>query len=123
MAIPENIRKIRLILGIKQEVVAQALGIRQSTYTKMETGMIKVGEDKLLEIASALGVSEDVIRDLDKHLVFIHNIEPQNGGSLQAQVNYHSNLGKIERTHFEARIHQLEKENEFLKTLIEERLK
>ena len=123
MSLPDNIRKVRLILGFKQDTIAKALGIRQSTYTKMETGMIKVGEDKLTEIASALGVSEEVIKDLDKHLVFIHNIETQNGGNLQEQVNYYASMNEMERTHYEARINQLEEENKFLKKLIEERLK
>jgi transcriptional regulator with XRE-family HTH domain len=123
MSLPQNIRKVRLILGLKQETVAKALGIRQSTYTKMETGMIKVGEDKLAEIADALGVSEEVIKDLDKHLVFIHNIETQNGGNLQEQVNYYASMNEMERTHYEARINQLEEENKFLKKLIEERLR
>ncbi|WP_373550683.1 helix-turn-helix domain-containing protein [Haliscomenobacter sp.] len=122
MSLPENIRKVRLILGLKQDAVAKALGIRQSTYTKFETGMIKVGEDKLAEIANALGVSEEVIKDLDKHLVFIHNIETQNGGNLQEQVNYYASMNEMERTHYEARIDQLEDENKFLKKLIEERL-
>lgn len=122
MALPENIRKVRLILCLKQDAVAKALGIRQSTYTKMETGMIKIGEEKLAEIADALGVSEEVIKDLDKHLVFIHNIETQNGGNLQEQVNYYASMNEMERTHYEARINQLEEENKFLKKLIEERL-
>lgn len=123
MSLPENIRKVRLILGIKQDAVAKALGIRQSTYTKFETGMIKVGEDKLAEIANALGISEEVIKDLDKHLVFIHNIETQNGGNLQEQINYYASMNEMERTHYEARINQLEDENKFLKKLIEERLR
>ena len=123
MSFPENILKVRLLLGIKQDAVAKALGIKQSTYSKMETGMIKVGENKLAEIADALGVSEEVIKDLDKHLVFIHNIETQNGGNLQEQVNYYASMNEMERTHFEARISQLEEENKFLKKLIEERLR
>lgn len=123
MSLPENILKIRLLLGIKQDVVAKALGIKQSTYSKMETGMIKIGEEKLAEIADALGVSEEVIKDLDKHLVFIHNIETQNGGNLQQQVNYYASMNEMERTHYEARIKQLEDENKFLKKLIEERLR
>ena len=123
MSLPENIRKVRLLLGIKQDVVAQTLGIKQSTYSKMETGMIKIGEDKLAEIADALGVTEEVIKDLDKHHIFINNIETQNGGNLQEQVNYYASMNEMERTHYEARINQLEEENKFLKKLIEERLK
>lgn len=124
MSLPENILKVRLLLGIKQDAVAKALGIKQSTYSKMETGMIKVGENKLAEIADALGVSEEVIKDLDQHLVFIHNIETQNGGgNLQEQVNYYASMNEMERTHYEARINQLEEENKFLKKLIEERLR
>lgn len=123
MSLPENVLKVRLLLGVKQDAVAKTLGIKQSTYSKMETGMIKIGEEKLAEIADALGISEEVIRDLDKHLVFIHNIETQNGGNLQEQVNYYTSMNEMERTHYEARINQLEEENKFLKKLIEERLR
>ena len=63
-----------------------------------------------------------MIKDLDKHLVFIHNIETQNGGNLQEQFNYYASMNEMERTHYEARISQLEEENKFLKKLIEERL-
>ena len=123
MSLPENIRKVRLLLGLKQDAVAQTLGIKQAAYSKIETGMTKIGEDKLAEIVNALGVHEEVIKDLDKHHVFIHNIKTQNGGNLQEQANYYASMSDVERTHYEARITQLEDENKFLKKLIEERLR
>jgi len=123
MSLPENVLKVRLLLGVKQDAIAKTLGIKQSTYSKRETGMINIGKDKLAEIADALGVREDVIKDLDKHLLFIHHIETKNGGNLQEQVNYYASMNEMERTHYEARISQLEEENKFLKKLIEERLK
>jgi transcriptional regulator with XRE-family HTH domain len=121
MELPEKVRMVRIIKGLKQDTVARSRGIQQSTYNRMEKGTLRISEEKLAEIAEAIGVDEELIRDIDKHLVFIHNIETQNGGNPQYHVSY--SISEKEQELYEARIKQLEEENRFLKKLIEERLK
>ena len=59
-----NLQRIRVYLGMKQEALAADLGISQQEISKIEKQ--DEIEDKLLtQIATALGVSAEVIRDFD----------------------------------------------------------
>ena len=61
--IGENIQKRRIKLGLSQEDFAQKSGVKYTTLTKIETGVIKKPSVVLVaKIAKALGVSiEDLL--------------------------------------------------------------
>ena len=62
--ISENIKKRRTKLGLSQENFAQKSGVKYTTLTKIETGVIKKPSVVLVaKIAKALGVSiEDLLK-------------------------------------------------------------
>ena len=62
--IGENIKKRRTKLGLSQEDFAQKSGVKYTTLTKIESGVIKTPSVLMMEkIAKALGVSiEDLIK-------------------------------------------------------------
>lgn len=56
--IGENIKKRRTKLGLSQEDFAQKSGVKYTTLTKIESGVIKTPSVLMMEkIAKALGVS------------------------------------------------------------------
>ena len=57
-SIGENIKKRRTKLGLSQEDFAQKSGVKYTTLTKIETGVIKTPSVAIVaKIAKALGVS------------------------------------------------------------------
>ncbi|MBN8852775.1 MAG: hypothetical protein BGO55_03380 [Sphingobacteriales bacterium 50-39] len=58
--IGRNIRAIRLLQGMKQEVFAQKMGISQQNISKLE-GKMNVSSSKLEAVAKVLGVSVEAI--------------------------------------------------------------
>ena len=62
--IGENIKKRRAKLGLSQEDFAQKSGVKYTTLTKIESGIIKTPSVLMVEkIAKALGVSiEDLLK-------------------------------------------------------------
>ncbi len=62
--IGENIKKRRTKLGLSQEDFAQKSGVKYTTLTKIESGVIKTPSVIMVEkIAKALGVSiEDLLK-------------------------------------------------------------
>ena len=62
--IGENIKKRRTKLGLSQEDFAQKSGVKYTTLTKIESGVIKTPSVLMVEkIAKALGVSiEELIK-------------------------------------------------------------
>jgi len=62
--IGENIKKHRTKLGLSQEIFAQKSGVKYTSLTKIESGVIKTPSVLMVaKIAKALGVSiEDLIK-------------------------------------------------------------
>ena len=62
--IGKNIKKRRTKLGLSQEDFAQKSGVKYTTLTKIESGVIKTPSVLMMEkIAKALGVSiEDLLK-------------------------------------------------------------
>lgn len=55
--LPElHIRAVRKERGVSQRELARALGVAQSTLSRMERGERRVSVDRLIAIARALGV-------------------------------------------------------------------
>ncbi|MHB1105925.1 MAG: helix-turn-helix domain-containing protein [Lutibacter sp.] len=65
--IGRKISRIRELRGMKQEALADALGISQQAVSKIEQSE-KVEDDKLKEIANALGVTKEAIENFSEEL-------------------------------------------------------
>ncbi|MFB9079642.1 helix-turn-helix domain-containing protein [Flavobacterium procerum] len=66
--IGRNINRIRELKGIKQEALALAIGVSQQTISNLEASE-NIDEEKLLEIAKALEVSVEAIKNFSEENV------------------------------------------------------
>ncbi|MEG2102449.1 MAG: helix-turn-helix transcriptional regulator, partial [Flavobacterium sp.] len=67
--IGRNISRIRELKDMKQDALAFALGITQQTISNIENSET-VDEQRLVEIANALGVSVEAIKNFSDEAVF-----------------------------------------------------
>jgi transcriptional regulator with XRE-family HTH domain len=67
--IERNISRIRELRDMKQDALAFAMGVSQQTVSNMENSET-IEEDKLLEVAKALGVSVEAIKNFSEDGVF-----------------------------------------------------
>jgi transcriptional regulator with XRE-family HTH domain len=67
--IGRNISRIRELKDMKQEALAQAIGTNQQTISAIENSEA-VDEQKLIEIAKALGVTVEAIKNFSEEAVF-----------------------------------------------------
>lgn len=86
--IGRNIERIRELKGIKQETLAVALGVSQQTISKMEQSEF-VDDDRLKQIANALGVNVDSIKNYNEEAVIFHIQNMHDNSS--ANYQYHFN--------------------------------
>lgn len=63
----ETLRILRQLKGMKQEVVAQKLGISQPAYCKLEKSDC-INNGKLLQIINVLDYSQDEFEKIIRHL-------------------------------------------------------
>ena len=66
--IGRNINRIRELKGMKQEALALAIGVSQQTISNLEASET-IEEEKLLEIAKALEVSVEAIKNFSEENV------------------------------------------------------
>jgi transcriptional regulator with XRE-family HTH domain len=67
--IGRKISRIRELKDMKQEALAQALGTNQQAVSIMENSET-IEEEKLIEVAKALGVSPEAIKNFSEESVF-----------------------------------------------------
>jgi transcriptional regulator with XRE-family HTH domain len=67
--IGRNISRIRELRQMKQEALAQAIGVSQQTISTIENSE-SVDEEKLQQIAEALGVTAEAIKNFSDEAVF-----------------------------------------------------
>jgi len=67
--IGRNISRIRELRGMKQEILAEAIGISQQTISSIE-GSEEVDTKRLVEIAKVLGVTVEAIENFSEESVF-----------------------------------------------------
>nr|WP_315156438.1 helix-turn-helix transcriptional regulator [uncultured Flavobacterium sp.] len=81
--IGRNISRIRELRGMKQEALANAIGVSQQSVSNIE-GSETVDEEKLNAIAEILGVSAEAIKNYNDETVFniIGNTYHDNASSL-----------------------------------------
>jgi transcriptional regulator with XRE-family HTH domain len=65
LTIGQKVERIRTFRGFKQEYLASKLGVSQQTVSKIEQ-QEEIEEDLLKQIAEALGVTPEVIRNFDE---------------------------------------------------------
>lgn len=119
MNIGENIRKIRKEKDKKQQEIYDAIGVNQSTYSKIENNKYKMDIDTLKSIAKVLDV--DIIKLIGEDKIEINhtNNDSSSGGSGVIVTNaYSDNLIKslLEQIELQKEIIiNLKKENKDLK--------
>lgn len=127
--IGRNISRIREMKDMKQEALAQAMGTTQQTISVMENSET-INEEKLIEVAKALGVSVEAIKNYNEEAVFniIGNTvtNHDNASLFQYQPTFNP-LDKLLEAYEEnkklyERLLQSEKEkNEYLERLLKEK--
>ncbi len=117
--IGSSIRKIREIKGLKQENVAQKLGLTTNGYGKIERGESQINLERLNQIAEVFDVSPNDILDFNEHTVY--NFENMNNSAPNGTVNNYSS-SEDERQLFLNQItalnHLVEKQTKLIELLI-----
>lgn len=83
--IGRKISKLRELRGMKQETLANELGISQQAISKIEQS-VEVEEDALIKIAAALGVTVEGLKHFTEDSVF-NNINNFHDNSIQNNFN------------------------------------
>jgi transcriptional regulator with XRE-family HTH domain len=94
--IGRNISRIRELREMKQEALAMAIGVSQQTISNIENSAT-VEDDKLQEIAKALGVTIEILKNFSEEAVFNiigNTVNNHDNGSL---FNYQPNFNPIEK--------------------------
>ena len=86
--IGQNIRKIRLLRGMKQDTFARELGIAQQNVSKMEKKK-EITDEQLEKVSRVLRASVEAIKGFDENTIINNNI-------LNDQVNNY-NINPIEK--------------------------
>ena len=123
--IGRNISRIRELRGMKQEALAEAIGLSQQTVSSIETSET-VDFEKLVQIAKALGVTIEAIENFTEESVFnfFNNFydNSANNGYLN-NTNNHCTFNPLDKViELYERLVQVEKEkNEFLEKILKEK--
>ncbi|WP_268846559.1 helix-turn-helix domain-containing protein [Flavobacterium aestivum] len=90
--IGRNISRIRELKGIKQEVLAKAIGVSQQSVSNMEANET-IEEEKLIEVAKALGVTAEAIKNFSEEGVinYFSDIHDNDFNNSQVFAPYSSN--------------------------------
>lgn len=91
-----KIGRIRELLGVKQETLAEQLGISQQAVSKIENSE-QVEESTVERIAKALGVKSDVIRNFSEEGVFNIIANTITNNDQGAVVNYYPTFNPIDK--------------------------
>jgi transcriptional regulator with XRE-family HTH domain len=111
-----KIKKIREFKNVTQKQVAEALGITQSAYSKIELGETELPYSRLEKISTVLGVKPEEIISFNEHMIF-NVMNNQNGGNLFGNITY--TISDVERKLFEQQIDFLKEELAYMKKLLE----
>jgi transcriptional regulator with XRE-family HTH domain len=61
----EKLKRLRMINGYSQKVIAKKLGITQQAYSKMENQQTKIHEARFKEILQAMKCSPDELKKIE----------------------------------------------------------
>ncbi|WP_288878846.1 helix-turn-helix domain-containing protein [Pedobacter panaciterrae] len=73
-SIGRKIERVRKIKGFKQDALARMIGVSPQTISRLEQSD-NIDEEKLEQIAKALGVTVDDIKNFDEEAIFNNFIE------------------------------------------------
>ena len=124
--IGRKISRIRELRDMKQEALAQALGTNQQAISAMENSET-IDEEKLVEVAKALGVTVEAIKNFseDAILNIINNTfnTNDNGIAILKTESYHPNFNPLDKVvELYERLVQAEKDKvEYLEKLLKEK--
>ncbi|REG94042.1 helix-turn-helix domain-containing protein [Flavobacterium aquicola] len=121
--IGRKISRIRELKDMKQEALAQALGTNQQAVSIMENSET-IEEEKLMEVAKALGVSVEAIKNFSEEAVLniIGNTYHDNG-IVNAGTNYNCTFNPLDKiVELYERLLVAEKEkNAYLEKLVDKK--
>lgn len=122
-----KIQRVRELKGLKQDVVAEGLGIKQNTYSDIESGKIELlpSDERFKKLAELLGTTPAFIENFDdRYLVNIVNHHNGNGnaaGSINPTIHTIDDLQKMVELiamPFKAQIESQKEEIQFLRSLL-----
>ncbi len=85
---PIPLRKIRREQALSQEVVAQALGIQTTTYSKLERGIIQLTVERLHELADVFDLSPEALLAYDRPVSTDSSATPVIGSGMKDNITY-----------------------------------
>jgi transcriptional regulator with XRE-family HTH domain len=119
--IGRNISRIRELRGMKQEALANAIGISQQSVSNIE-GSETVDDEKLIAIAEVLGVSAEAIKNYSDETVLnvINNTFTSHDSSTINAINIQPNFNPLDKVvELYERLVQAEKDKvEYLEKLL-----
>ena len=120
--IGRKISRIRELKDMKQEALAQALGTNQQAISAMENSET-IDEEKLKEVAKALGMTVEAIKNFSEEAVFnyFNNFyDNEINGSIVAPQSNHCTFNPLDKVvELYERLVQVEKDkNEYLEKLL-----
>jgi transcriptional regulator with XRE-family HTH domain len=115
MSIGIKIRQIRESKGIKQQTIADVIGVSQPSYQKMETGETKIKADDLIKIAASL---DTPLEEFVKEELAINNIQYNKDNAKGDITNFNHNAFENERKMWEKLITSKDSEIEALREII-----
>lgn len=115
MNVGENIRKYRLEKDKKQQEIYEAIGVNQSTYSKIENNKYKMDIETLKNIANVLEVDITKLLGEDKIEINHTNNDQSQGGSGVIVTNAYSEklISSLEN-----QIELLKEQNQFYKETV-----
>ncbi|MFH7019032.1 helix-turn-helix domain-containing protein [Flavobacterium sp. FlaQc-47] len=121
--IGRNISRIRELRGMKQEALAMAMGLSQQAISNIE-GNENIDDEKLLEIANALGVSTEAIKSFsEENMINYFNTFHDSQGNFGNFGNNTCNFNPLDKVvELYERLVQVEKEKfEYVEKLLKEK--
>ncbi|RKS92705.1 DNA-binding XRE family transcriptional regulator [Flavobacterium limicola] len=119
--IGRNISRIRELRGMKQEALANAIGVSQQSVSNIEGSEI-VDDEKLIAIAEVLGVSAEAIKNYSDETVLnvINNTFTSHDSSTINAINIQPNFNPLDKVvELYERLVQAEKDKvEYLEKLL-----
>ncbi len=94
--IGRKISRIRELRGMKQEALAQALGVSQQAVSNLENSE-KVDDARLEEVAKALGVSAEAIKNFNDETVLNIISNTFNDSAMLNAVNHQPNFNPLDK--------------------------
>jgi transcriptional regulator with XRE-family HTH domain len=96
--IGRKISRIRELRGMKQETLAEELGISQQGVSQLENSET-VEDEKLERVAKALGVTKEVIENFNEESIFNNIQNNYEGSTINAgpAVNYYCTFNPLDK--------------------------